>query len=254
MINPMDLSGKKILVTGASSGLGRQVCITLSQLGASVLLIARNKEGLKKTLSLMDGIEKHKAVSFDLKELSAIEEMIKNEAEGFGKFDGLCHCAGLGTMKPLLATTADFMNEMMTVNLFSFIELVRIVSKKKYSNNGASIVAVSSAASIRGDKAKVAYASTKGALDSAVQNLAAELGVSKKTRVNSVNPSWINTHMYTAYVEAVGEEKAKQIEDTQFLGVSEPEEIANVIAFLLSNASSAITGQNIIIDGGKTIW
>ena len=253
MINPMDLTGKRYIVTGASSGLGRQVCITLSQLGAEVILIARNIEKLEKTLALME-TGNHSYYAFDLSNLEKIENLLKDIIHDKGRLDGLVHCAGLGTMKPLNMTTPKFMTEMMNVNVLSFIELVRVISKKKNCNQGASIVAVSSAASIRGDKAKTAYCTTKGALDSAVLALAAELGVIKKIRVNTVNPAWIKTDMYQDYIEATGEEKERELEERQFLGLSEPVEIANVIAFLLSNASAQITGQSIIVDGGRTIW
>lgn len=254
MINPMDLSGKTYLVTGASSGMGRHVCILLSQLGAKVVMVARNEERLSETRNQMENSEIHKVISFDLSKLDDIETMVKDSLVEVGKYDGFVHCAGLGTMKTLQATTHEFMDEMMQVNLYSFIEITRCITKKKNCNPNASIVAISSAASVRGDKAKTAYCASKGALDSAVQALAAELGTTKKIRVNSVNPGWVNTEMYKAYVDAVGGEMAKEIEVRQFLGVSEPIDVANVIAFLLSDASKIITGQSIMVDGGRTIW
>ena len=152
MINPMDLTGKTFLVTGASSGMGKQVCITLSKLGARVVLVARNEKRLQETLNLMDSPEIHLIESFDLSNLDKIEDMVRRTSSKIGKFDGFCHCAGLGTMKPLLATTPDFMEEMMTVNLYSFIEITRCITKKKFCNANMNIVAISSAASIRGDK------------------------------------------------------------------------------------------------------
>lgn len=253
-MNPMNLTGKNIIVTGASSGMGRQVCILLSQLGAQVVLVARNEERLSETRNQMENKEIHKLVSFDLSNLEGIEAMVKDTSSEVGKYDGFVHCAGLGTMKTLQATTPRFMDEMMRVNLYSFIEITRCITKKKNCNPNASIVAISSAASVRGDKAKTAYCSSKGALDSAVQALAAELGTTKKIRVNSVNPGWVKTEMYKSYVDAVGGEMAKEIEIRQFLGVSEPIDVANVIAFLLSDASKIITGQSIMVDGGRTIW
>lgn len=254
MINPMDLSGKTILVTGASSGMGRATCVTLSQLGAKVILVARSEEGLEHTRALMDRPEKHTIVSYDLRNLDGIGALVKRIVTNAGKLDGFVHSAGIGTMKPLMTTKPSFMNEMMTINLYSFVEIVRCISRRGFCNTGLSIVAISSAASIRGDKAKIAYCSSKGALDSAVQSLAAELGAKNKYRVNSVNPGWVNTEMFKAYVDAVGEEKIREIEERQFLGVTDPSAIASTIAFLISNASCAITGQSILVDGGRTIW
>lgn len=253
MINLIDLTGKTYLVTGASSGMGRQVCITLSKLGAKVALVARNEAKLAETLNLMEETKQHRVVPFDLNNLNNIEEMINKSTAEIGKFDGFVHCAGLGTMKPLLMTTPDFMNEIMTVNLFSFVEITRCITKKKNCNPNASIVAISSSASIRGDKTKTAYCSSKGALDSAVQALAAELGATKRIRVNSVNPGWVNTDMYKEYAVYAGEEKANKIGERQFMGVAEPSDVANLIAFLLSDSSRIITGQSIVIDGGWTL-
>ena len=153
-------------------------------------------------------------------------------------------------LRTLPVTTYDFMQEMMRVHVFSFIELVRLITKKNNCNPFASIVAISSISSIRGDKAKVSYCTVKGALDSAVLPMAIELGETKKIRVNTVNPAWIRTDMYYEAVEKLGEEKTKKIEQRQFLGIAEPEEISNIVAFLLSPAASQITGQSIVVDGG----
>lgn len=252
MINPMDLSGKLFLVTGASRGLGRQVCITISQLGARVALVARSQEGLEETRRQMEG-EGHACYPFDLNNIEGIAELVKGIVAQHGKLDGLVHCAGLGITCPLSLITYDFMQKMMRINVFAFVELVRIFAKKKNCNKGGSIVAVSSAASIRGEKAKTAYSATKGALDSAVRALAAELGPAKKIRVNTVNPAWIKTDMFYDYLTLAGEEKLLELEQRQFLGIAEPVEIAMVISFLLSAAASQITGQSIVVAGGGTI-
>lgn len=253
MYNLVNLLNKNILVTGASSGLGRDVSVLLSMLGARVQIVARNEQRLKETISKMEGDNNH-LYCCDLANVASIEEMVKKVVGDNGKLDGIVHCAGIGTMKPLSSTKYDFMLDMMNTNLFSFIELVRVATKKSNFNERGSIIAVSSAASIRGDKAKVAYCTSKGALDSAMQAMAAELGYHKKIRVNTVNPAWIKTEMYYDYVDAVGEQVIKEIEERQFMGASEPREISNVIAFLLSDAASQITGQSIIVDGGRTIW
>lgn len=115
-------------------------------------------------------------------------------------------------------------------------------------------MAISSTSSIRGDKGKIAYSATKGALDSAVLSMAMELGETKKIRVNTVNPAWMKTDMYHKYIETCGKEKIDDIKQKQFLGVAEPKEIADVVAFLLSTAASQITGQSVVVDGGCTIY
>ena len=252
MINPMDLTGKHIVVTGASSGLGRQTCITASQLGAKVSLIARNEEKLQETVSLMDGTG-HGIFSFDVTQIDAIENLIKTIVERNGKINGLVHAAGVFPRKPLSMTKHEFLSDMMNLHVYSFVEIVRVIGKKKMSEDGASIVAVSSASTISADKGQIAYIATKGALDRVIRPMAVELGESRKFRINTVNPGWIKTDMYYSFIEEQGQERMDEILAPCFLGPSEPVDVANTIAFLLSDASKMITGQNVVIDGGWTI-
>ncbi len=252
MINPMDLTGKHIVVTGASSGLGRQTSIVLSQLGAHVSLISRNECKLKETVSMMEG-NGHDVFPFDVTQIEKIESLIKSIVEKKGKIHGLLHAAGVFPRKPLSMTKFDFLQNIMTLHVNAFVELVRVISKKKMSEEGTSIVAVSSASTLSADKGQVAYIATKGALDRVVRPLAVELGESRKFRVNTVNPGWIKTDMYYSFVEEQGQARMDEILAPCFLGASEPVDVAYTIAFLLSDACKRITGQNIIIDGGWTI-
>lgn len=252
MINPMDLRGKQILVTGASSGIGRQTCITLSQLGAKVILIARNKEKLEETISMMEG-SMHRYYIFDLLQIDEIEAFIIQIVKDEGKFDGFVHCAGEGRLSPLKFTSYGVMDKMMKIHLFSFVEIIRVISKKKNINEGASIVGVSSVATIRADKGKVAYCTAKGAMDSTILPMAIELGQQRRIRVNTINPGWVKTDMYYGYIEEFGVEQMYEQEKKAVLGSSEVLDIANVIAFLLSSASRMITGQSIVVDGGFSL-
>lgn len=252
MMNPMDLTDRHIVVTGASSGLGRQTCISLSQLGARVSLIARNEEKLKETVSLMEGT-RHFVMSFDITQIDRLENLIKTIVNENGIINGFVHAAGVFTRKPLSMTKYVFLRDMMTLHVYSFVELVRVIAKKKMSEEGTSIVAISSASTLSADKGQVAYIATKGALDRLVKPLAIELGESRKFRVNTVNPGWIKTDMFYNFVEEQGQERMDEILKPCFLGASEPVDVANTIAFLLSDASRMISGQNIVIDGGWTI-
>ncbi len=252
MINPMDLTGKHIVVTGASSGLGRQTCITLSELGAKVSLIARNEEKLNESIAMMEGIG-HVVFPFDVTKIEDIENLVKMIVEKNGKINGLVHAAGIGTVKPLSMSKYDFFLNMMNTNFFAFVEMVRIIGKKKYSDDNCSIVALSSAGTIKVDKGKEAYVATKGALDSVAKQMALELGESRKIRVNTIKPGWVKTDMYYGFIEEFGQERMDEILSTSFLGAAEPVDIANLLAFLLSDASKMITGQNIVIDGGWSI-
>ena len=116
----MDLTGKTILVTGASAGLCKETAITLSKLGAKVIAVARNAEALKETVSLMDGYDNAYYV-FDLKKIDEIETLVKTIVSEHGKLDGLVHCAGIATMRPLKMTTYEFLHDMMLVNFYSFV-------------------------------------------------------------------------------------------------------------------------------------
>jgi NAD(P)-dependent dehydrogenase (short-subunit alcohol dehydrogenase family) len=249
MINPMDLTGKKIIVTGASAGIGRATAIMLSKLGANLVLVARNIEKLKETLEQMEGNE-HKAVSFDLIDIKGIETFLKDIISEFGAMSGLVHCAGIRDEKPLQMTKYDFLHEVMQINFYAFVELARVLSKKKNFVGGASFVAVSSVRGQKGDKALTAYSASKGALDSAIRGMAHELAV-KSIRINSVVPSYIKTDMYEAYIETVGEDEFnKNVLSQQYLGLGDPNDVATTIAYLLSDASRFITGTGLVVDGG----
>ena len=249
MINPLDLSGENVLVTGASSGIGRETAIHLSKLGAQVILVSRNEEKLRATLSQMEG-DHHSIYAFDLKEIDHIEGLIEKIANQQGKLNGLVHCAGIGDMRPLQMTKYDFIHDMMLLNFYAFIELCRVIAKKNNHAEPSSFVAISSVRSYRGDKSMVAYCASKGALDSAIRAMAKELAA-KNIRVNSIVPGFIKTEMVDAYIEEAGDEEfQKNVLDHQYLGLGDPVDIANAAAYLLSDASKFVTGTGLIIDGG----
>lgn len=249
MINPMDLTGKHILITGASSGIGKDTAIYLSKLGAKLTLIARNQEKLRATLKLLEG-EGHDIYPFDLKQINLIESIINKIVDNSGALDGLVHCAGISTMRPLSMTKYDFLHDMMLVNYYSFVELIRCVSKKGKYKEGASFIGMSSVASQYGDKSKVAYCSSKAAMDSAVRCMAKELAY-KNIRVNTIVAGFIRTDMYDGYIETIGEESVDfKISAHQYLGLGDTIDIANAMAYLLSDTSKFITGTGLVVDGG----
>ncbi|MFD0589347.1 SDR family NAD(P)-dependent oxidoreductase [Paenibacillus sp. GCM10027627] len=250
MINPMDLSGKKVVVTGGSSGIGRAACIQLSRLGAQVITIARNEQKLIETLDQMEG-GNHLSYIYDLQDISGIENLMKKVISETGSLDGLVHCAGIAPMRPLNMTTHKFINDLFTINVFAFIELSRMFAKKGNFNPNSSIVVMSSTASFQGDKTKIAYSASKGALNSAVKSMAVELA-DKKIRVNTVCPSFVETELLEEYTTLVGEEARVRLLQKQYAGYVSPEGVANAIAYLLSKPSEFITGTDFIIDAGAT--
>ncbi len=250
MINPMDLSMKRILVAGASSGIGRETAILISKLGGVAILVARREEKLLETLSLMNG-DYHSFYCFDLKETEKIGNFVKQVVSEKGPFDGLVFSVGIGSTRPLKMMGPINLREVMEINFYPFVELVRSITKKSCYNPGLSIVGVSSVASVQGNQGKTAYCASKAAMDGAMRCMAKELAP-KRIRVNNVCPSLIDTAIFESFLErGEGSKNAEEVMLRQYLGIGKPIDVANMIAFLLSEASSFITGSAIGIDGGR---
>lgn len=249
MINPMDLSGKRILVTGASSGIGRQTAIYLSKLGATINLLARRESQLNETLQCMEG-NNHRLYPFDLTQLDSIQALIKQMIQDGGSLDGVVHCAGIAPMRPLAMTKPEYLHNVMLINFYSFVEIVRCAAAKKYFNMGASFIGISSTAAKKGGKSQIAYAASKAAIDAACLVMAKELAP-KGIRINTVMPSLIKTEMYEQFITDAGSsDKQTFVTPEQYLGIGLPQDIASAIAFLLSDSSRFITGTTLVVDGG----
>jgi len=248
MYNPMDLTGRRILVTGASAGIGRACAILLAKLGAKVILVARNQSHLEETRALMDNGEIHHVIPFDLSLTENITEIAKNYDFKANKIHGLVHAAGVTGAIPISATTPRVVAAMMCVNFYSYVELVRLFSKRFYSHDCASFVAISSSAAQAAWKGGVAYCSSKAAIDAATRALALEF-VERRIRFNTVVPSYIRTKIVDdALVSGIDTDAF--IKQKQPFGLGEPEDVAYAVAFLLSDASKFITGTNLVVDGG----
>lgn len=164
--------------------------------------------------------------------------------------DGFVHCAGIAPMRPFKMTRYEDVLPTMQINFFSFVEIVRCITQKKRFSDGGSIVAMSSTGSVHGKPTKTAYSALKAAVDAAIRCMVCDLQ-KRKIRINSVMPSWVNTNMYQSFLRDYPDSRdIKEIEERQYMGISEPEEVANVIAFLLSDATKTITGTSILMDGG----
>lgn len=247
MFNPMNLAEKRILVTGASSGIGRACAVVTAQLGATVVLTGRNQERLDATLSQLDGVG-HIAIPFDLSNLEEIESLFDIACEVGNKLHGLVHAAGVRPALPIQAVSVAQMHAVMTTNYWAFLELTKIFTKKKYSAGG-SIVALSSVSAFAGWSGGSLYCGSKGALDASMRALALEL-VPKKIRVNSVVPSNIRTPMFEDGTETASQASMSALLSKQPLGLGDPEDVANAVAFLLSDAARFITGTQLVVDGG----
>ncbi len=249
MKNLVDLSNKTVLVCGASSGIGRQTAITLSELGARVVLVARREDKLAEALGMLSG-EGHLYRVFDLSETDEIEGFIKQLTGDVGALDGVVYCAGISATRPLKMLKPAALKEVMNINFEAFVETVRCSAKKRAFNEGMSIVGISSISSTVGSLGKTAYCASKAAMDAAVRCMAKELAPSK-IRVNTVCPGIIETELFEQFKSNAGDSRDAQIKlERQYLGVGQPGDVASTVAFLLSDASRMITGASIGVDGG----
>ena len=249
-MNPIfNLKNKNIIVTGASSGIGRQCAITFSQLGANVILIARNKERLKEAFNkLKKG--NNLIISQDITKYAKLEEVVNTAVDKIGRISGFVHSAGIEMTLPLRNMQPSYYEKIFATNVIAGFELAKIICKKKYlDKNSASFVFISSIMGILGQPGKVAYCSSKGALISGSKAMALELA-KKNIRFNCILPGVVETEMSNKMLEKLSEESKKSIIDMHPLGLGKPEDITNACAFLLSDASCWITGTNLIVDGG----
>lgn len=245
-----EFENKKIVIAGACGGMGESVSALLAQDGAQVIALDINEEALVQLCQQLPG-EGHCYRVCDICNIEGIETIIDDVIKQCGPVDGFVHCAGTGEVRPLKMSKYPYMVSVMNVNFFSFVEIARCLTKRKAFNPGMSIVGVSSIGAFYGAPTKVAYTSSKAAMNAAVKCMAVELG-GKGVRVNAVAPGATNTSMrrqYESYAQDTESYKINAIR--QFLGVCEPEDIANSIAFLLSDKARMITGTCLTVDGGK---
>lgn len=246
MPNPMSLVGKRILVTGASSGIGRACAVLSASLGASVILTARRGEALAETQAMMERTSSHQLISGDLTD----QDFLQNLPGLCGKLDGFVHAAGVSLASPLRMTDSVEMRRVYEANAYPFFEMMKLFANRRNANVGFSAVAVSSVAALVGWGGVVAYAGSKGALCAMVRSLAIELA-SCRYRVNAVCPSNIRTPMLEALCADIDERTVlEKILSRQPLGIGEPEQVASAVCFLLSDAASFITGVSLPVDGG----
>lgn len=240
----LDFSGRRIMVIGASSGIGQAAAVLLSQLGAELVLVGRNEKGLSQTKELLHNSLHHRAVPYDVTDLEHSSALFDMAVEDGKKLDGLVYCAGIARPVPLRAISPAGFTEIFSVNYFGFIRMVQCYARRKY-NNGGSIIGVSAVNAHYPQKCMTLYSASKAAIEASVSTLALELG-QQGIRINSVIPGAVDTPM----VRDTEPTALASIVSKQLLGMQKPEDIANMIAFLLSERASTITGRNIFVDGG----
>jgi NAD(P)-dependent dehydrogenase (short-subunit alcohol dehydrogenase family) len=243
------LKGKSIFITGASSGIGKECAVKAAQLGARVVLVARDRERLKKTLDSLVG-DNHLSFSCDVTVSDHLEDVVTQAAEKMGKISGFIHSAGIEATIPLRNMNRAKFEEMFSVNVLAAFEISRLLSNKKYLDPaGSSFIFIGSVMGLLGEPGKVAYSSSKAALIGGTKSMAIELAP-KKIRVNCVMPGVVETEMSAKLFQSIPEHSKQEIVKKHPLGLGQPGDIAHLCMFLISDAARWLTGSTIPIDGG----
>ncbi len=246
------LNGQNILLTGASSGLGKNIAITCSNAGANIALVGRNSEALEQTLSQLKNGNNH-CYSCDLSNGDAYGELFDNIKGDLGPLSGFIHSAGIEVTLPLKASSLKTYRKILDINTIAAFELSRYLLKKKYRAENVSIIFLSSIMSVVGSPTQIAYAASKGALVAGARSAALEFAPSG-ARFNCISPGFIEgTPMSDELFNKLPVEAQEKLLSNYPLGLGRPDDIGNACRFLLSNASRWITGTNMMIDGGYSV-
>lgn len=243
--NPYSLKGKVVLITGASSGIGRQTCIEASRLGATLVLTGRNESELEKTRSLLEG-EGHEVIPADLTKDDEIASLVAQMPD----IDGFVCNAGVSKRIPIKFIKREDLCGVYDTNVFAGMLLTKSILKAKKIRNGGSIVFTSSEAAHKSTPGNSIYATSKAAIECFARGCALELA--PKIRANAVLPGMINTpliHNGTLSEDDIAKDKERYL----MKRYGTPEEVAWAIIYLLSDASSWVTGNSLLINGGGRI-
>lgn len=244
--NPFSLSGKTILVTGASSGIGRGIAVTCSKMGARIILNGRNVERLNETLGLLSG-ENHLILPGDLSK----QEQIDALATDSPLLNGVVHCAGILKISSVKHLDRSSLEEIINVNEIAPILLTSALLKKRKIQKGSSIVFIASMIGVHvASVGEAPYSTTKASLTGFIKAAAVELA-SQGTRVNTICPGVVQTDILELRNELFTDDALKEIvKHYPLKRFGTPEDVANGTVFLLSDASSWVTGINLLMDGG----
>lgn len=251
MKNYFDFTDKNILILGASSGIGKCTTELLSEFNANVILVARREEKLSELCNSLNS--KSKYFAMDVRNSDNIDTLFNFIQKDIGKLDGMVYSVGVSMSMPLQMFKPEKLQELFSINFFPYIECIRQATKKGRFNSGMKIVGISSVASIKGDKTHLGYCASKAAMDASIRCIAKEIAP-KGICINNIAPGLTGTEMYQNFSSNIGaeSESMKELLNRQYLGIIQPEDVANAVAFLLSPAARAITGITLPVDGGMT--
>jgi NAD(P)-dependent dehydrogenase (short-subunit alcohol dehydrogenase family) len=246
--NPFTLSGKKILITGASSGIGRQCAIRCSFSGATVIISGRDENRLQETFELLKPAD-HSKFTGDLCDTDNIDKLVSDILQHHGKIDGLVSSIGYELTLPVYMMKPKDYQSIFNTNVISVFELSRQLIKKNALNNNSSLVFIASIMGMLGQAGKIGYCSSKGALISGSRAMALELANSG-IRVNTILPAVCKTPLIEKLFAKLSNEKVQEIVKMHPLGLGDPDDVAFASIYLLSEASRWITGSSLTVDGG----
>lgn len=241
-LDSFDFSNKKIIVLGASSGIGEQVVRELDHLGADVIAVARREERLK---DIIDSLENNNSffVKFDLSELSSIQHLFCEICERVGKLDGLVYCAGISKLRNYKDITVEHIKDVFDINFFAYVECVRQFAKKNICNDYSKIVVISSIASVMPCRGQVTYAASKAGIDASIKSFAQEM-IKRKIVINSVRPGLVDTEMLNdGFIGG-------NVSTFQPLGPVSKSDVSGMVVYLLSDMANRITGCSFDVDAG----
>ncbi len=247
MYNPFSLEGKTVLITGAAGGIGRAMAIECAKMGARLFLTDVVKEGLDATISLLEG-EGHKSIVADLTD----DEQLDSLVSALPALDGMVSNAGITKPAPVKFIKKEDLQRIVSINAMAPICLTqKLLKKKKFNDGGSLVFTVSIGGVYTTAPGNAMYGASKGALQVFVKNVALEMA--PKLRCNSINPGMVNTGLVKGGIYS-DEDKAKDLMTYPLKRYGEPRDIALAAVYLLSDASSWMTGHSLIIDGGKTLY
>lgn len=248
--NPLDLTGRHYLVTGASSGIGRSAAILLHRLGARLALVDRDKPGMDELATALGETQGLRTYSADLTDTAAISELVERCVANGGLLHGVVHCAGIQSIAPIRSLQIEAWRQIFAVNTEAALALGKaMASRKIYAGDHGSLVFISSVMGSVGSAGAIPYSMSKAALEGMARSLALELA-GRRIRVNCIAPGFVLTPLFERTERMWDADQRQAVERQHPLGFGQPEDVANAVAFLLADTGRWITGSVLVVDGG----
>lgn len=239
---------KKIIFFGTNNQISYSIVEQLLEQKANLVFVTQSEPAT--AVIWKDKLDAY--LIADYYSTDTIDKLFKEDLKNQSGFDGFVFGGGTGGVRPIKLSNPNFIQNMFDANVFSFMSLMRHIVKRGFLNDGSSIVALSSVSSIKGLKSKTVYSASKAALEGAIRGCAAELS-DRKIRVNAIQKGWVTSDMELDFIQDNRSLNDDNDFKKQLLGAIEPEELANLVSFLLSDQVKTLTGTSILLDGGYTL-